>query len=197
MRPVRRMATRELLYNLSSANDSTLVAQVHETRGLSKRQHFLWFDRFQGEFQYCPDYPERCRLTLEVDAGSLTCRDQLLRTSQQRRLTTCARDVVLQAHKHPILYFSSARISAKALRGLTIEGALDVRGTTRPHKVNVVFTPAEANCLEIEGDSLVQLSSFDIAAPSSWFGLLRMSDQVLIHWHLYATQVMKERQLPE
>ncbi|MBV8709390.1 MAG: YceI family protein [Acidobacteriaceae bacterium] len=197
MRLVGRMVARELFYRLSSANDSTLVAQVQETRGLSKRQYFLWFDRFQGELQYCPSHPERCRLTLEIDAGSLTCRDQLLRTNQQRRLTACARDVVLQAHKHPVIYFSSARISVKALRGLVVEGKLRVRGTTRPHKVNVVVTPVEANYLEIEGDSLVQLSAFDISAPSSWFGLLRINDQVLIHWHLYATQVVREGQPPE
>ena len=180
------MADCALRYRISSAHDSTLVAQVHETRGWRKRPYFLRFEKLAGELHYHPEGGDPFRLTLEVDAGSLTCRDPSCPPRQQRRLTACACRVVLQAHQHPVLSFRSHQVAAKAWRGFLVEGTLCVRGITRHHRVNLVLTRAEGTGWEIEGDSLFPFSAFEIPPPSSRLGWIRTGDPVLLHWHLYA-----------
>ena len=108
------MADHTLRYCLSSAHDSTLVAQVHETRGWRKHPYFLRFEKLTGELHYDPEGRDQFRLTLDVDPGSLTCRDPSCPPRQQRRLTACARRAVLQAQQHPVLSFRSHQVTAKA-----------------------------------------------------------------------------------
>ena len=60
-------------------------------------------------------------------------------------------------------------------------------GIARPHRVNLVLTPAKGAGWEIEGDSLFPFSAFEISPPSPGLGWIRTGDPVLLHWHLYAT----------
>lgn len=188
MRMAFRMADREILHVISSSNHSRIVAEVLETRLMRKRKYFLPFDNFKGELHYSPNHPERSRLTLDVDATSVSCRDRSLREVKQGRVTEQVQDSVLNARAHPMIQFSSYQITIKALRGLLIEGALSIRGTTRALKLNAVFTPTSEDGLEIEGDSILRLSEFGIKAPSLLFGMVETSDHVLVHLHLYAVR---------
>lgn len=186
VRITSRMGNRDVLHVISSRDDSTIVAQVHETRLMRKRKYFLWFESFRGELHFSADHPERSRLTIDIEAASVVCRDRSLRAKKQRRLTDCVRDVALNADVHPSIQFSSSRVVVKALRGVVVEGLLTLRGATGAVKMNAVFHPAGTNRLDIEADSAFRLSEFGIKAPSSLFGMRETSDQVLIHLQMRA-----------
>lgn len=190
MRIAFRMADREILHTISSSNDSTIVAEVVETRLMHKYKHFLSFEKFKGELRYSPGHPENSRLTLDVDARSIVCRNQWLRASKQRRMAEYIRDLALKADAHPTIQFSSYRMSAKALRGYIVEGVLTVRGTTHAFKMNVGFVSTGADRLQIEADAVFRLSEFGIKPPSSLFGMIETKDQVLVHLQMCATSTI-------
>ena len=151
-------------------------------------KYFLSFESFTGELQYASDHPEKSRLRIDIDASSVVCRDSSLRASKQQRLAEYVRDLALNAAAHPSIQFSSYQISTKALRGLIVEGALTLCGTTKAVKMNAVFSERNANRLDIEADSLLKLSEFGIRAPSSLFGLMETQDQVLVHLQMSAAR---------
>jgi polyisoprenoid-binding protein YceI len=186
MRLAFRMPDPEVLHVISSSNDSSIVAEVLETRLMRKYKYFLFFEDFKGELQYSPKHPERSRLTLDIDVKSVVCRDRSLKKNKQRRVTEYVRDSILNAGSYPLIQFASYQISAKPLRGLAVEGVLTVRGTTGKVKLNAVFTSTGSERLEIEGDSTLRLSAFGLTAPSSLFGMVKTSDEVLIHLRVYA-----------
>lgn len=192
MRLRLRMTDRDVLHSISSLTDSMIVAQVLETRLMRKHKYFVSFDNFKGELHYFPKHPERSRLALDIDATSVTCRDRSLRESKQRRVADYVRDSVLDAGAHPGIQFASYQMSAKALRGMNVEGVLTVRGTTRVLKMNAVFTRIKTDRLEIEADSLFRFSEFGVKPPSSLFRMVETSDQVLVHLHLYALRQAQE-----
>jgi polyisoprenoid-binding protein YceI len=197
MRFALKMADHEILHAISSSDDSAIVAEVHETRLMRKYKYFLAFENFRGELHYVPNHPEKSRLTLDLDARSVSCRDRSLRESKQRRVAEYVREQILNAGTYPAIQFSSYQISAKALRGFAVEGVLTVRGTTRAFKMNAVISPASADRLEIEADSLFRFSEFGAKAPSSLFGMVETSDQVLIHLRLYAARVGADNTAPQ
>jgi polyisoprenoid-binding protein YceI len=186
MRLAFRMADHEVLHVISSSSDSSIVAEVLETRLMRKYRYFLSFESFKGELHHSPKHPENSRLTLEIDAKSVLCRDRSLRKNRQRRVTAYVRDQVLNASAHPVIQFASHQISAKPLRGLVVEGLLSARGTTGALKMNAVFTSTGNDRLEIDGDATFLLSGFGITAPSAFFGMVKTSDEILIHLRLYA-----------
>jgi polyisoprenoid-binding protein YceI len=181
-----RMADHEVLHMISSSNDSAIVAEVLERRLTRKYKYFLSFENFKGELHYSANRPEKSRLTLDIDAKSIVCRDRSLRKNKQRRVTEYVRDLVLKAGEFPVIQFASHQISAKPLRGLAVEGVLTVRSTTGALKLNAVFTSTGPDRLEIEGDSTLRLSAFGITAPSAFFGMVKTSDEILIHLRIYA-----------
>lgn len=192
MRLRLRMADRDVLHSISSQTDSMIVAQVLETRLMRRHKYFVCFENFEGELHYFPNHPERSRLTLNIEAGSVACRDKTLRGSKQRRVTEYVRELVLDAGAHPGIQFASYQISTKALRGMTIEGVLTVRGTTRMIKMSAVFTPLKPDRLEIEADSLFRFSEFGVKPPSALFGIVETSDQVSVHLQLHAMRKTQE-----
>jgi YceI-like domain len=105
---------------------------------MTKCSYFLLFDKLQGELHYRVAQPEHLRLTVAIDASTVACRTGALRVAQRQR---CAREQVSQAGLHPTIHFASSRTTPKALRGLVVEGTLQVRGTTCVHKLNLVITP--------------------------------------------------------
>jgi polyisoprenoid-binding protein YceI len=186
MRIRLRMGDGARFYSISSSSDSMIVAQVIEKRVTRRHKYFIGFEKFKGELRYCANDLDRSRLSLEIEATSLACRNQALRDRKLRSVAEYLRHSVFNATAHPVIQFSSTRFAAKALRGLLIEGVLTARETTVATKMNAVFTPALQDCLKIEADSTFRISDFGAKPLSSLFGLIKASDQILLHLHLYA-----------
>ena len=190
MRLAFRMAIREVLHTISSSSESAIAVEVFETRLMRKHKHTLVFESFTGELHFTPDHPERSRLTLDVDAKSVVCRDRFLKANKQRRVAEYVRDLVLEANSHPNIHFFAERLSAKALRGYVMEGELKLRGTVRALKMNVVLNERKDDRLQIDADARFQLSDFGIKPPSSLFGLIGTKDEVLVQMVLWTSPSM-------
>jgi polyisoprenoid-binding protein YceI len=182
------MADCGILYSISSVNDSTIVAEVLQKRLLRQHKYFLAFERFTGELRNFPDQPERSQLALDIDAMSISCPDGRLSASKQRRVVEYLRGLLKNAATASGIQFRSHRITPKALRGLVVEGTLTVHGVTRAFKMNAVFAAKSEGRLEIEADSIFRFSEFGLDTPSSLFGMVKTSDQAVIHFHLHGAR---------
>jgi polyisoprenoid-binding protein YceI len=183
------MSTREQLYSISPSNDSTVALELSKTGLMRRNKHILFFENFRGELSYGPDPIPASRVNLIIDAASVVCRDKWLRANRQQAVTRYARAEALLADRHPQIEFLSSRISNKALRGLVVEGVLNIRGITRTLKINVVLTPMKHDRLQIDGDAVFRLSDFDIQPPSKFFGLIGTRDEALLRLLLWATRL--------
>ena len=181
------MGHQVISYSISATRDSTIAAEIIETRWLRKCPYFLSFEAFQGSLVYCPDHLDQSRLTIEIDAKSVACRDRRRSPNKQRRTAEYARTTLLNAAAFPTVQFASRQISAKPLRGLVVDGALTVRGVERPFKMNAVLTPIGRDRLEVEADCILRLSDFDIQAPAFLWSMVKIGDEALIQLRLQAT----------
>ncbi len=181
------MQAAEVVYGISPSNDSTIAIEVSKTGLMQRKKHILFFENFSGRLRYSINRPESSRVDLSIDAKSVVCRDQWLRSKKQQLVTTYVRDDALAADRHPEIRFSSTRICAKPLRGFVVEGELRIRGVSRVIKVNVVLSARSQNRTQVDGDASVRLSDFGIERPSSLFGLIGTKDEGLVRLLLWAT----------
>jgi polyisoprenoid-binding protein YceI len=178
----------QTFYTILPSNDSTLAVEIYKTGLMRRKKHLLFFEGFQGELCYVPDGPESSRVKITIDAESLVCRDKWLKRRRQDEVCRYARNEVLAADRYPQITFASNRMTAKPIRGFTVEGDLKVRDTTQTVSVNVVVNQTKPQTLQIDGDATFRLSKFGIRRPSSLFGLIGTKDEVLIRLLLWATR---------
>jgi len=182
------MSAWQTVFTISPSNDSTIALEIFKTGLMRRKRHILFFDNFAGELSYVHDHPESSRLQISIDALSVTCRDQWLNQKQQRMVTAYARDHALAVDRYPEIRFASTRISAKPLRGFVVEGVLNLRGTGRNVRVNVVLNPMKRGRFQIDGDATLRLTDFGITPPSMWFGLAGTKDEALLRLLLWAAE---------
>jgi len=180
------LGERGVQYTISPSEDSTVAIEIFKTGLLRKHKHLLFFQNFGGELVYSPEQPEASRLNMTIDANSIVCRDRWLKSRKQRRVAEYARSLANAAGKHPEIRFSSNRVAPKPLRGFVVEGVLNVCGTTRVLKVNLVLSPRTDGRLQLDADSSFRLTDFGISPPSSYFGLAGTKDEAVIHLLLWA-----------
>jgi polyisoprenoid-binding protein YceI len=180
------MPASEIVYTISPSNDSAIAIEVLKTGLLRRRKHLIFFENFEGRLHYVADSRESSRVKLCVDSRSLVCRDSWLRPKKQQAVSRYAREEVLAAARHPEIRFSSTQISAKRLRGFTVEGVLEIGDITRTVKVNAGITAMKNDRLQIEGDAALRLSDFGIKSPRTLLGLIGTKDEVVIQLLLWA-----------
>ncbi len=165
---------------ISPSPDSVLAVQVKQT-GLRANKHLFVFERYSGALGYDPDQPLFSTLRLRIDAASVVCRN----VKSVDRLTRFARDEALLANDFPEITMRSERLTAKPLRGFVLEGTVALHGVDRAIKANVGFGPLKNGRVNIDADSAIRLSDFDLPRPSRLFGLIRIEDEVVLHASLW------------
>jgi polyisoprenoid-binding protein YceI len=183
------MSAHESVYAITPSPDASISVEVAHN-AFSKKKYLFFFERYGGQVTYDPDSPASSSLHLELESASVVCRDARIRPKEQAMLTRTARARICAP---PQITFVSTRMSPKPLRGYVVEGALQVCGITRTVKANAAFGELRNHRIQIDADAQVNLSDFDLHAPSSFFGLVQARDQVLLRilvWGvpLYAQQ---------
>ena len=181
------MTGAEALYSISPTGDSTIAADIFEFSMGKRKDRIFFFEEFGGELRYNPDSLERSRLALTIDPAAVRCGDKRLRPKKRDRMTGRAREI-LAATGNGQIRFDSTQISAKALRGLTIEGALTIGNKTKNVKLNLVLSVKSNDRVQMDGDATFRLSEFGITPPSRLFGLVRTKDEVLVRFLLWAAR---------
>jgi polyisoprenoid-binding protein YceI len=180
----------QAFYRILPSNDSTLAVELYKTGLMRRKKHLLFFEGFGGELCYVPEDPESSQVKLTIETASLICRDKWLKPSRQENVSRYARNEVLAADRHPQITFLSKRVTAKRIRGFTVEGDLKIRDITRTVNLNIAVNHTKPQTLQIDGDATFRLSEFGIQRPSSLLGLIGTKDEVLIRLLLWATQAI-------
>lgn len=180
------MLRHQASYLILPSDDSTLAIEVCKSGLTRRKKHLFFLERFGGELTCTGDEPEPSDIRIEIDPTSLVCRDKSLRPKAQEQISRYAQDI-LAIDRHAEIKFKSSSVSRKAIRGFAVEGILKIRDTSRTVKANIVVNQTKPERLQIDGDAMFRLSEFGINPPSSFFGLVRIKDEVLIRLLLWAT----------
>jgi polyisoprenoid-binding protein YceI len=164
-----------------ASNDSSVAVEAFERGLFRKRRLILFFESFSGAFFHSLDSPQSSRLELQVDAASIVCRERSLSSGKRRRITQCAREVVLAAGQYPQIVFRSTSLTEKPLRGFVMQGDLTIRGITRTTKANLGLSEMSNDRLQLDADATIRLDDFGIKPPSSLFGLTNLSQEAMVH----------------
>jgi polyisoprenoid-binding protein YceI len=186
------MPIREPSYTISPSPDSTIAVEVFKTGVQRGKKHTLFFDNFEGQLWHDPALPEASRVSIRINARTVTCRDAWLKRKKQQAVTDYVRNQALKTSEIAEIRFESERISLKPLRGFVVDGHLSVMGSNRPVKANVVLSPRKNGTFQIDGDATISLADFGIMAPVSWFGLVGTRDDALVRFLLWAHPVQAE-----
>lgn len=175
------------VYAISPSKDSTVAVEILKAGLLGrKRKHLLSFENFSGQMRFAAEDPTASQIVLTVDAASVVCRDITASEKERRALAEFAREEALAAKRHPEIRYTSTCVRAKELRGFVVTGVLQIRGITREVKVNMAWNPKRNNEFQLDGDATLRLSDFDLPRPSAKFGLVKTTDEVMIHLLLWA-----------
>lgn len=186
------MAELATLYTISPSNDSAFAVEVLRTGWMGrKKRHILFFENFRGELHLVANDPAKSRIQLTADASSLVCRDTWLKEKKRAAVAEFARKDALQANLHPEIRFTSTCIRAKPLRGFVVTGILQIRGISRELKVNMSFNPRRKHEFQLDGDTALRLSDFDLPRPTAMFGLMGTKDETMVHLLLWAAPLMQ------
>jgi polyisoprenoid-binding protein YceI len=173
-------------YTISPSVDSTLAIEVSRTGLKRRKKHTLFFEKFSGEMCYAEKDPGAFKMTLTIDATSVTCRDPWLSERKRRAVADFVRQNALAANIHPEIRFTSTSISAKPLRGFVVEGSLQIRDTARVVRVNTVLGAVLRDWIQLDGDALLRLSDFGLPRRSALFGLIGTKDEAVVRLLLWA-----------
>lgn len=174
------------VYTISPSNDSTLAFQALQLGPISrKKKHTLFFENFAGELHLGGDDLTPSQMRLTIDATSIICRDVRISEKERRRVTEFARDA-LDPKRYPEIQYHSTNIRARPLRGFVATGVLQIRSITRQVNINLTSNQRAREEFQLDGDATLRLSDFDLPRPSALFGLIRTSDEIIVHLLLWA-----------
>ncbi|GAA2655580.1 YceI family protein [Nonomuraea recticatena] len=142
--------------------------------------------RWRGDATIDPADPANCSVTVEVDAESFEVQEgtggvKPLTSSDREEIAKIVREKVLHSGRHPTITFRSSRVEGSA-ESFRIEGDLTMVGVTQPVTVQGALTEGR-----VHGSATVLQSRWGIRPYSAFFGALRVSDEVEIHFDLTLT----------
>jgi polyisoprenoid-binding protein YceI len=179
------MAELARSYTILPSNDSTVAVEVCRSRFGRRQKYILYFESFRGEMTFARDDLAAFKIQLNIDPRSVACFRNGLSEKTRRKVADFARDLLASGGRE--IQFTAGSLRAKPLRGYAIEGVLHVRGISRVVTISAVLSPLRKDTLQIDGDSAIRLSDFDLPCPSSLFGLLSTRDEAPIRLLLWAT----------
>lgn len=117
---------------------------------------------------------------LEVPVRSFECGNQAMNRDLQK---------ALQADRFPKIRFELGEVSVRETptadsAQLEVAGVLTIAGTTRPVRFVVAGRQLEAGCARLAGSLPLNLTDFNVTPPTVLLGLIRVHDQVMIHFDL-------------
>ncbi len=174
-------------YLIRPSAESTFTLEVSKTGLMAGKKHFLFFEQYAGEVDYDSNRPENSKVTLTVDARSVTAKDAWVKKKEERKkIVDAAVNDMMAANQYPQLKFSSTRIAGKSKGQFEIQGDLTVRGITRPITFIAAAKPSGIERLEIDGDAQINLKDYGLKPPSALLGLIGTKSKMTLRFLLWA-----------
>jgi len=167
-------------YDLSPTEGSRFALEVYKTRLMAGKKHVFLFEKFSGEALFDEQKPEDGKVRLVIEAGSVICTDTWVSEGDRKKVLAAARNDVMAVDKYPQLVFASSKVTAKAENQYDVEGALTIRGVTKPVVVHVA-----RKADTFEGEASVKLSDFGLKAPTGMtMGFIGTKDEMKVLFRL-------------
>jgi polyisoprenoid-binding protein YceI len=174
-------------YLIKPSAESTFTLEVSKTGLMAGKKHFLFFEQYSGEVDYDPQHPENSRVSLTVEARSVTCKDAWVKKKEQRKMILdAAVNDMMAASQYPQLTFASTRITGKSKGQYEIQGNLTVRGITKPIAFAAAAKPSGIERLEIDGDAQINLKDYGLTPPSAMLGLIGTKSKMTLRFLVWA-----------
>ena len=179
------MIRNETRYVIRPTSESSVAVQVYKSGLMARRKHLLFLQQYCGEVDYDCENPENSRAHLVFDASSLVCRDQWLKPEKRQSFLTFVQKEILATNYHEKITFSSNLVTRLSTTRFQMEGILNLRGSAKSMKFEVVVIQNGKDRLEIDGTVRLRMSDYGIDRPTALFGLIGTRDEVVLRFLLW------------
>lgn len=87
----------------------------------------------------------------------------------------------LEAGKHPTIHFTLEKVRQITNEAIIASGTLTIAGTTKPVKLEAKYR-ISGSSVELEGDTMIRFTEFELDLPSAMFGAVKAGDEVQVSY---------------
>jgi polyisoprenoid-binding protein YceI len=173
-------------YVIRPSAESTLMLEVFKSGILAGKKHLMFFEEYTGEINYDPLYIENSKVRITIQARSITCKDNWIKTDDRKKVLDAALNDMMAAHQYPQLIFVSTSITAKSKGQYEVQGDLTVRGISKPVTLQAAVKSVADTRLEIDGDARIRHSDYGLKPLSKFGGIIGTKDEMLLRFLVWA-----------
>lgn len=145
---------------------------------------------FTGELQFVPGTLQDASIHMKIKADSLNVNDDI-KESDRREIERTMKEQILRSSEHPEIVFKSTAIHSKMTAEnhyrVEVAGHLSLNGVVRSHSFDAqVILGAES--VRANGQFVAKQSDFDIPLISAAGGMIKLKDEVKLHFYIVAAK---------
>jgi polyisoprenoid-binding protein YceI len=164
------LAAQTATFDIRPVPGSRFALEVYKSKLWEGRKHTFVFDRFRGVLGFDAERAEHSMVSFVVESASARCVDDWVKPHQIKDIEKAAITDTMDAAEYPELTFRSTAIRRTSADQYEVQGALTIRGKSRPVMLALKALPEESG-LWFEGSSRVKLSDFGLTPPRGVFGV--------------------------
>jgi polyisoprenoid-binding protein YceI len=175
------------------AGESRMSVQVG-TAGLFKmfgHEHDIQVKGLAGRVDWVPEAPESSRFVLEIDAASLTVKDEELSEKDRAQVQSDMETKALALPKNPRIVFESTEVRVEKAEGtsrrLKLRGTLSLRGVTKPVEVPLTLDLAEGR-LTAKGEMELESQNWGVPQISAVGGSVKTKEELQLTFEIVAVR---------
>jgi polyisoprenoid-binding protein YceI len=168
----------------TASADSRLELVVEKTGLYSGKKHVFTFERYGGAITLDPETPERSKVDLTIESNSIVCHDTWVSPKDLRKIMEEATKNMLAADRYATLSFQSTSVTASSPGKYLVQGMLTIRGTAKPAKVLVSWTPGDEAPLLFLGEAVIKLTDYGLKPPTAVLGAIGTKDEMQFRFRL-------------
>lgn len=143
---------------------------------------------FTGEIRFIPGTLEKASIRMKIGADSLGVTDEM-KESDRREIETTMKSQILKTAQHPFIEFKSSSIRPhKTMENhyrLEVSGDLTLNGILCPQSLETTVVIG-SQTVRANGQFQVKQSDYKIPLITAAGGLIKVHDQVKLHFYLVA-----------
>jgi polyisoprenoid-binding protein YceI len=172
-------------YAIRPNSESSFTLDVFKTGLLSGKRHIFLFERYSGEVVLAAEKLESSQVAFVIETDSLVLKDDWVKPRDQAKIMALVRDEILEVARHREIRFDSTKV-AKTLGEYSVTGSLTIKGISKPAYLEIRVGPNQAENLELEGNSQIKLSHYNLKRPSALLGAIGTRDEMAVRFSLVA-----------
>jgi polyisoprenoid-binding protein YceI len=164
------LAAQTTTFDIRPTPGSRFALEVYKSKLWEGRKHTFVFDRFRGVLDFDAERTEQSTVSFAVESASARCVDDWVKPHQIKDIEKAAITDTMDAAEYPEITFQSMAIRRTSSDQYEVQGALTIRGKTRPVMLALKASPDQSG-MWFEGSSRVKLSDFGLTPPRGVFGV--------------------------